>query len=388
MPIRLVLRNLLAHPVRGLLTLLSIAFAVFLLCVLQAVLRGLDATIGQASTNRLWVQSAVSLFVELPLSYQSKIEAVEGVEYASKWQWFGGVYRDPKNFFAQFAIDPDTFFPSYPELEILEGSYDDFLASRTGCLIGLDLADQYGWKLGDTIPLIGTIFPRQDGQPWEFQVKGIYRSKTTALDQKTLFFQFEYLREAVESGASGGPEGSGVYMVRVAPGRDPTPVMATIDGLFENGPQRVQTTTEAEFNRQFISMLGNVPVLLQSIGGAVLFAIFFAVLNTMLMAARERTRDVGIMKSLGFGDGAVAATLFAEAFTICVAGGLLGLLLAKGIERPFQSALGSQLPGFEISQQSVLFGMAIALGLGFLATLLPALALRRKGPVEALRAGA
>jgi putative ABC transport system permease protein len=144
-PVRLVLRSLLAHPVRSGLTFGSVAVAVFLLCVLRSGVAGLTKTVEAAATNRLWVQSAVSLFVDLPLSYQGKLESVPGVQWVCKWQWFGGVFRDESGFFAQFAVDPGTFLASYPEMEIVEGSYEAFERNRTGCLIGQELAAQYGW---------------------------------------------------------------------------------------------------------------------------------------------------------------------------------------------------------------------------------------------------
>lgn len=388
MPVHLVWRNLLAHPLRSFLTLASVAVAVFLLCVLRAAVGGLTATVERASTNRLWVQSAVSLFVDLPLGYQSKIAAVPGIERVCRWQWFGGVYLEPSNFFAQFGCDAATLLPSYPEMTIVGGSYEAFAANRTGCVIGKDLASQFGWSLGSKIPLEGTIFPKLDGSAWEFTVEAIYAVDTPSLDQKTLFFHFDYLRESLEQGAAAGPEGVGVYLVALADGAESTRVMADIDTLFENGPQRVQTTTEAEFQRQFVTMLGNVPRLLGVIGGAVLFAIFFAVLNTMLLAGRERTRDAGVMKALGFGDRTMLILLVLESVLVCGAGGLLGAGGAWLIEGALQRATAGYMPGLTISGQVVLLGLSLALGVGVLAGLLPGWRLSLLRPVVALRTDA
>ena len=385
MPLRLIQRNILAHPLRSLLTFGSVVVAVFLLCVLRATVAGLATSVEESAPNRLWVQSAVSLYVELPLSYESKIAAVDGVEMVTKYQWFGGEYRDEAGFFSQFGVDPDTFLKSYPELEIIDGSYEDFVRTRTGCIIGEDLAASYGWRIGDLVPIIGRIFPRLDGSAWEFTVNAIYRANTTALEPNTLFFHFDYLRESIESGEVPGELAVGVYLVVIAPGRDPTQVMADADALFENGPQRVQTTTEAEFNRQFISMLGNVPALLSSIGGAVLFAIFFAVLNTMLMAGRERIRDVGIMKALGYTDRAVFGTLLLESITLCGAGGLVGVVVALGAESPISGFLAGRVPGFGIDMPTIGMGLGIALGIGILSGTAPGLLASRLSPVRALR---
>ncbi|MCA8977421.1 MAG: ABC transporter permease [Planctomycetes bacterium] len=385
MPLRLLARNILGTPIRAILTLGSVTIAVFLLCILIAVSRGLDAAVAKASETRLWVQSAVSLFVDLPNSYESKIESTPGVAEAIRFTWFGGVFQDPSNFFAQFAVDPADWLASYPEIEFVEGSLADWQSTRTGCVIGEDLASRFGWNLGDRVPLIGTIFPRTDGANWQFDVKAIYHSKSVNIDQATMFFDFEYLRESQEAGAVGGPDGVGVFLIRLQPGADPDAVIAAIEQEYVNGPQAVRVTTEAEFQRQFITMLGSVPTLLASIGGGVLFAIFFAVLNTMLMAARERTRDIGILKALGFSNGAVGGLLIAESLLMCVTGGAIGLTLVKAAERPLWSMLSAQVPGFQISNEVLLTGVALAVGLGLTAGLAPAMRARSLRPVQALR---
>ena len=382
------MRNIQAHWIRSLLTLGSVTLAVTLLCVLVAIVTSLNATVAASSTNRLWVQSAVSLFVDLPLSYREKIAKVPGIDSVMRFQWFGGVYQDPSNFFAQFGVDPDLFLECYPEAEIVEGSYEDFAGIRNGCLIGQGLADKFGWAVGDTVPLIGTIFYRPDGTPWEFVVKGIYKRTKPSIDESTLFFDFQYLQESLEGGASEGPLGSGTYLLRIRDDREATRIMADVDALFENGPQVVQTTTEAEFSRQFISMLGNVPALLQGIGAAVLFALFFAVLNTMLMAGRARTRDIGVMKALGFGRGSVFASMITEALLLCGTGGLLGILIAKGLEGALVDGLGAQINGLEVTQETLAQGLVLALGVGFVTGLVPAWWASRLEPVIALRRGA
>ena len=386
MPWHLVWRNLRAHWVRSLLTFASVVLAVFLLCVLRGAVFGLTSAVQNAAINRLWVQSAVSLYVDLPLAYQSKIAAVAGVAEVSRFQWFGGEFRDRSDFPAQFGIDADKFLGTFPELTIAAGSYEAFQRNRTGCVMGQDMASELGFKVGDKIPLVGKIFPRSDGGVWDFTIEAIYASKVPTQDMRTLYFHYDYLQKSIEEGAARGAEGVGVYLVSVAPGAEPTQIMADVDALFANGPQRVQTTTEAEFNRMFVSMLGNVPGLLTVIGGAVLFAIAFAVLNTMLMAARERTRDVGIMKALGFRSGTVMGVLLAESLLLCGSAGLVGIGLALFVEREFQSFTARMIPGYEVGLPVIALGLGVAVGVGLLAGLLPGLQLRRLRPVVALRA--
>lgn len=386
MPWKLLFRNVLGHKLRTLLTIGAVAVAVFLICMLHAVTSGLTRTLSAAASNRLLVQSAVSLFVDLPLSYQQKMAALPGIEAICKWQWFGGRYEQDKGgFFAQFGIDPDTFLPSYPEISIVDGSYEAFAGKRTGCVVGRALAAQYGWQVGDTVPIAGTIFQRTDGRPWEFDVTAIYKSNSASIDEQTMYFQYDYLKESLETGGAAGPEGVGVYMLRLAPGTDPVSVQQAVDAMFENGPQRVNTTTEAEFNRQFVSMLGDVPSLLQMVGGAVLFAIFFAVLNTMIMAGRERTRDIGVLKALGFTSGTTAALLIGESLLVCGLGAGLGLLLGIGLEGGFQTATAAFLPGFGFDRATLLLGAGIALAVGLISGIVPGIRAARLTTVQALR---
>jgi putative ABC transport system permease protein len=332
------------------------------------------------------VQSAVSLFINLPDSYEAKIETVPGVAKAIRFQWFGGIYQDPSNFFGQFAVDAADWLESYPEVEIVDGSLQDWQATRTSCVIGQDLANRFGWRIGDKAPLLGSIFPMRDGSAWEFTVAGIYRSSASYVDQATMFFHFDYLYEVLEQGLTTGPRGVGVFLAQLQPTANPDAVIADIEGLFANGPQRVRATTEAEFTRQFVSMLGSVPTLLLSIGGGVLFAIFFAVLNTMLMAARERTRDIGILKALGFADGRIAAMLPVESLLICLVGGAIGVGLAVLAEQPLWSMMCQfGIPGVQMAGGVIAQGLLLAAAVGLLAGVLPALRARRMRPVIALR---
>ncbi|MBP8301659.1 MAG: ABC transporter permease [Planctomycetes bacterium] len=386
MPWKLLFRNVLGHPMRSVLTIGSVAVAVFLVCILHAVTAGLRSTVSAASADRLLVQSAVSLFVDLPLSYQQKMAGVPGIEAICKWQWFGGRYEQDKGgFFQQFGIDTDTFRTSYPEISLIDGSYEEFVKNRTACLIGTELAEKYDWRVGQTVPITGTIYQRTDGKAWEFLVAGIYESSSPSIDQQTLWFHFDYLHESLEAGGASGPEGVGVYMLRMAKGTDPISVQRTVDAMFENGPQRVNTTTEAEFNRQFVSMLGDVPSLLQMVGGAVLFAIFFAVLNTMIMAGRERTRDLGIMKAIGFTDRTTALLLVGESVLVCSLGAAVGILGGLLLEKPFQAAMSSFIPAFAFDKNTLLLGAAIALGTGLISGLVPGWRAARLTTVQALR---
>lgn len=388
MPWRLVLRNITKHWLRSTLTVGSLSLALFLLCLLRSLVVALDAGVRNAAVDRLIVQSSVSLFVYLPESYEAKIEQVDGVRTVCRWNWFGGYYQEPSNFFAQFGTDVADFLQAYPEVEVIEGSVEEFKQERQACLVGADTASRFGFKVGDNVPLIGALFPRTDKQPWNFKVAGIYRSKKTNVDNNTLFFHCEYLEKALESGEATGPQGVGIYVVQLQPGADRVAVAGAIDALFEGGPQRTQSNTEAEFQAQFVSMVGNVPLFVSSIGGGVMIAILLAALNTMLMAAREQTRDVGVLKALGFTDGTVFGMMLAQSFVLCSLGGALGIALAKATEPVLVYVLSSTFPGYGVTQETVLQAVVVTLGIGLFAGIAPAWRARNLQVITALRATA
>jgi len=381
---KLVRRLLLKHPIRSTLTVASLTVALFLLCFLRSVITTLEAGVEAADQKRLWVQSAVSLFVDFPVSYQAKIESVDGVRETCKWQWFGGYYQEPGNFFAQFAVDPPELFDMWPEMTMVAGTEEEFIARQNGCLIGEALATQFGWSVGDKVPIISAIFPKPDGGAWEFEVIGIYRPTRNTLDNRTFFFHWKYFENVMEQ-VWGIPPQVGVIVLEAEEGAQATEIMARVDTMFENGPQRVQTTTEAEFTRQFVSMVGNVPRLVGFIGIGVFLAILLGTVNTMLMAAREQTHDVGILKAVGFTDGSMFRLLLAQSLFLCGFGGGLGILLALITQPGISKAMGTFFPGYAVQMGTIGEAVAFTLAVGVLAGIVPALNASRLETVEALR---
>ncbi len=383
--LKLVWRNLLRRKFRTVLTVASLVVAFFLLCTLRTLVTTIQSGTDAASASRLIVQSAVSLFVDLPLSYQTKIQGVPGIERISKWQWFGGYYQEPRNRFAQFAVDPETTLAIYPEMEIIDGSREGFLSNRRGALIGDGLVEQYGWKIGDSVPILPELFPHPDGPgvAWEFEIAAVYRPTARNFDPNMMMFHWDYFEDTVKAERGDAP-GVGTYILSLKPGADPTTVMGSVDTLFENGPQRVQATSESEFQKQFVSMLGNVPFFVSTIGGGVLAAILLAVVNTMLMAGREQTRDIGILKALGFTDGDAVRLLALQSLLLCLVGGGLGLLLARVTEPGIASALGSMFPGYRVRPETFVFGAVVAVLIGLFAGVAPAWRAARLDTVNAL----
>jgi len=381
---KLVRRNLTKHKMRSALTIASLMVGVFLLCVLKSMVVALESGVAGAKRDRLVVQSAASLFIGLPLPYQQRIAEVPGVQKTCKWCWFGGYFREPKNFLGAFATDSDTIFDVYPEMEVIDGSIDDWRKDRSGCLIGDLLAQQFDWKVGQTIPIISANYLPPSGDAWQFTVRAIYKSESSAVDRRTFFFNWDYFQESFEKVMKRTPDTSTIVM-RTKPGADQNEIMRTVEGFYENGPQRVQCTTEAAFQAQFLTMMGNVPFLVTSIGSGVLVAIALACVNTMLMAFRDQTHDVGIMKALGFTDGGVSGFMLGQSMLLCIVGGGLGILLVKGLEPAFMAFLGSVFPGYAVTGRTLAVAALVTVAIGLVAGVVPAIAARRLRCVEALR---
>jgi len=394
----LVRRNMRAHWLRSGLTMLSLIVALFLLCFLISLVTSLDSAVSSAATNRIITQSAVSLFVDLPLDYQPKIQAVAGVDKVTKFQWFGAYYQKPENFIAEFAIDHDVFFDMYDsELNITAGPdgvtgpdarqavIDAVNADRRAVLVGEGLAKVHGWEIGDTVPLIGTVFRHPDGGAWEFNFVGTYLPKRSNMDDRTMFFRFDYLDETLGGTVEGVPLGVGTYSINLLDGYDPAQVIAAIDALYENGPQVTLTSTEAAFQAGFVSMMGNLPFFVATIGGAVVFAVIFSVINTMLLAARQRTHETGILKALGYRDSAVSRLMLGESLFVSLIGGGLGVLLALISAPGMRAAFGANLPNYNVEATTAMWGLLVSLGIGIIAGIAPAVLAARLHPTDALR---
>jgi putative ABC transport system permease protein len=389
------------HWVRSALTMAALTLAMFLLCFVISIVTTLDRAVNSEATQRLVVQSAVSLFVNLPLSYQEKITSIPGVEDVTVLQWFGGYFKEDEQPFAQFGMDHDRFLDMYAkDMRIAEGPggitgeaaleavQQALSADRRAAIIGPGLARENGWKVGDTVPLIAKIFTKGDGSAWEFDIVGIYEPLKSNFDARQMFFRFDYLRETLEAEGLVDDMGTGVYMVNLLPTADPGAVSHSIDALFENGPQRTKTSTEAVFQSFFIAMLGNVPVFMGAIGGAIVFAVLFSVVNTMLMAGRQRRAEAGILKALGFSNGVVARLLVYESLVLCVLGGGLGIGISAFLAEPVKWALGGALPGYTVEPSTLLLAGGVTVLVGLVAGIGPALGLGRLQPAQALRSEA
>lgn len=372
---RLVLANLFRNKSRSVLTTLSVAVAFYLFASLQSVVTALEAAAEVGSEARLVTGHASGITFPLPQAHVQRLGAVEGVRSVSTANWFGGVYIDTRNFFAQFAIDSESYLDMYPEMVIEEGQKEAYLAERTAALVGSGLMERFGWRLGQTVTLQGTIFTGD----WDFTIRAVYTPTDPSFGDEMFHFHYDYLYERTNRQVT-----PGWFILQLDDPESAAEISQQVDAIFENSTAPTKTETEKAFQAGFVTMWGNISLLVEVIGTAVFFAILFVAANTMMMATRERVGEVAVMKTLGFQNGTLFGIVLAEAITICLVGAVVGLALARlslGNARQIQSII----PGFTIDLGTLVLGMAIALMLGILTGLIPAVSAARLSVVEALR---
>jgi putative ABC transport system permease protein len=373
---RLVWANLRRKKVRTTLTIGSFAVALFLFGLLAAIRVGFRGGADAAGADRLDVINRVSLILPLPLSYRDRIIQVPGVANVTYASWFGGVYQDERNFFPQFAVDKDTWFDVYADYVVTPEGRDAFMKDRQACMVGRALAKRFGFKVGDRIPLRGTIW----GGDWEFNIVGVYDGDRPDADTTGMFFRADYLEENRQFG-----QGTvGWYVVKL---RDPgaaVQVTKAIDALFANSPFETLTQTEKAFAASFVNQMGNIELLILTIGAVVFFTLLLVTGNTMAIAVRERSGELAVLKTVGFSDPRVMRLILAEAVLIAGQGGLIGLALAK-IVIPALSRVLPMLGVLYVSPSTFAAGFGLALAVGAAAGLIPAIGAMRLKVVDALR---
>ncbi len=318
----------------------------------------------------------------LPLTYKDKIRAVDGVRDLSWANWFGGIYKEPKNFFAQFAVDGESYFRLYPEFVVPEAQMRDFLRDRKGCIVGRKLADTYGFKVGDTLTLKGTIYAGN----WDFVVRGIYDGAKKGTDQSQMFLHWAYLNEVVKAKMPGRANNVGVFIAEVTGADQVAAVSRAIDGEFVNSRAETLTETEKAFQLSFVAMTEAIVVAIRIVSYLVIFIIMAVMANTMAMTARERTAEYATLKALGFSPGFVAAMICGESLMLAGAGGLIGIGLTFPVATAFAAKMGTLFPVFNVSQATVLLQAGCALTVGVVAALLPMRRVARLAIVDGLRA--
>ena len=362
--LRLIRANLFRSKRRTILTMLSVAAALFLFVTLRSVLTTLEDAKEVGSETRMVTRSSISIVFALPEAYYQWLQAVPGVNSVSWASWFGGVYRDPKDFFATFAVDGETYLPMYPEIDMPEEQRQAFLAERTAAIVGSGLMEKFGWSLNQTIALRSTIY--SPGEEWPFTIRAVYEPTNPSFGDEMFFFHYDYLYEKSQYAQPGW------YIMQLSDPGAAASVAETIDEHYKNSRAATRTETERAFQTGFVTMYGNVGFLLNAIGMAVFFAILFVAANSMMMSARERTNEQAVLKMLGFSDGLLFFLVLTEAAIITVVGGLLGVVGAKLLFdlSGFQGA--GFLPGFEIKWSTAIVGLVIAVLLGLISGFIPA----------------
>ncbi len=379
----LVWSNLKRKKLRTAFTLLSILVAFILFGYLGAIEKAFSMGVDVSGANRLMTMHKMTFIQLLPISYEERIKAVPGVKQVAHFTWFGGIYKDPKNTkFGSMAVS-DTFFDVYPEYRLPDDQMKAWRADRAGAIIGRVTAERYGWKVGDKIPLQGTIFRKQGGSPsWEFNVSGIYSGAKKGTDESSMYFHYDYLNEASQGGDFGLV---GWYIVQIEKPEQAAQMSSRIDGLFANSPAETKTQTEKAMAQSFANQVGSIGTIITGVLSAVFFTILLVAGNTMAQSVRERTNELAVLKTLGFSHGQVLALVLAESCFLALLGGALGLGLAWVIITAGGDPSGGFLPLFYLPGGKLALGAALALLLGLATGLLPAVQAMRLRIVDALR---
>jgi putative ABC transport system permease protein len=367
--------------IRTIFTLLSVFIAFLLFGLLMTIRGAFSFGVDIAGIDRLVLIHKVSLIMPLPVSYKERLAATEGVSMVSHQTWFGGVYQDPANFFAQMVVEPEPFMKIYPEFKIPPDQVTAWLNDRQGAIVGVDLANRFGWKIGDRIPITGTIWQPKQGQTWEFNIVGIYDGDQ-GVDKTQFFFRYDYLDENRRQG-----EGLvGWYVVKIDDPSQAQQMGARFDSMFANSSAETKTTTEKGFVEGFAKQVGDIGAIMVAILAAVLFTMLLVAANTMAQSVRERTAEMGVLKTLGFSNAAVLTLVLSESVLIAVIGGSLGLGASWLIVQQGDPTNG-MLPIFVLPPRDVAIGAGMIVVLGLIAGALPAVNAMNLKITDALRRG-
>ena len=381
MLLKILFRNAFRHTSRSLLTICGMAVAILAFCLLQTVIDAWHGGVAASSSARLISRNAISLLSSLPLFYQERIRQVDNVILVSYGNWFGGYYQDPKNFFANFAIEPRSCLQLYPEFVMPDADKAAFLRDRRGAAVGRKLAERFGWKVGDEITLKGTIFPGD----WPMVLRVIYTGRDQTVDETQLFFHWDYLNETLKRTSPAQADQVGFYFIGV---RNLDRVAATteaIDAQFKNSTAETLTETEKAFQLSFVAMSEAILTAIRLIAVIVIIIISVVVTNTMAMSVRERLWEYAVSKTLGFVGSQITLLILGESLVITLLGGVLGIALTFPLADAFGQAVSTFFPRFNVAPRTLYQALAAAVGVGVVAALLPARQAVRVGIAAGLR---
>lgn len=381
----LIIRNVRRHRLRVVLTALGIATVILAFNLIVTTVRAWYAGVEVSVPNRLITRHAASLSIHLPLAYRDRIASIDGVTGVSYANWFGGVYRDAKGFFPQFAVDPASFLDLHQELVVTDDERTSFLGDRRGCLIGRRLADLYGWKVGDVIALKGTLYPGD----WEFVVRGIYRGADASADETWMLLRWDYMNERRQQFDPDRAGTVGWYVVRIADPGLAGMVSGRLDAEFANSAAETRTETEQAFQAGFVAMSGAIIDALKLLAMVLNSITLLVLANTLVMAVRERTREYAVMRALGFRSSHVIALVTGEALLIALFGSMLGIALTIPANRLYAALVSAKLGNFfqhmTLYPSTLILSASITLCIAVCASAVPIARLLRANVAEDFR---
>jgi len=366
--LRLTFRNLLRHKLRTGLTALGIVIAIVAFVLLRTVVDAWYAGAEATSANRLITRNAISLIFPLPIGYAGRIRQVDGVTGLSYSNWFGGVYIDERNFFPNFAVEPKTYLELYPELVLPEAEKAAFIKDRKGAIAGRKLAETYGWKIGDAIPLRGTIYAGN----WSFVLRGIYRGAEKKTDETLFLFHWDNLNETLKKTDLSRADRVGVYVVRIDRAERAAEISEAIDRLFENSLAETLTETEKAFQLGFVAMTEAILIAIKIVSFVVIGIIMAVMANTMAMSVRERRREYATLKAIGFGGRYLLGLIMGESLVLSVSSGILGILAAFPASNFLVTLFGTLFPAVDVSTQTIGLSLLASYLIGLTAAVFPA----------------
>ena len=379
--LKLIFKNVFRAKLRSSLTIIGLVIAIVAFGLLQTVVDAWFAGSNAASASRLVTRNAISLVFPMPIYYRERMRTVNGVKSVTLLNWFGGVYKEPKNFFPQFAIDHENFFDLYPEFIVPPDQLIAFKRDRQGAAVGRKLANEFGWKIGDTIPIRGTIF----SGTWTFTLRAIFDAKDDTTITRQMYFHWDYVNEWLKQKYPRRMEQIGTFVIEVDDPSRTADIAKAIDAEFKNSLAETLTETEKSFQLGFISQMEQIILTIRIVSFVVIFIIMAVVANTMAMTARERSTEYATLKALGFGPGFVAALIFGEALMLSLIGGVLGILLTFPLAKGVGIIAAAVFAVFTVSASTVLMQLASALVVGVVAALVPGWRSARVKIVDGLR---
>jgi putative ABC transport system permease protein len=366
--VKLIIRNSFRHKLRSVLTIVGIAIAVIAFGLLRTVVTAWYSGVESSSVDRLVTRDAVSFIFPLPYSYLGKISQIQDVEAVSYANWFGGTYIDKNNFFSRLAVNADNYFDVYPEFLLSKKELDDFKKERNSCVIGKDIANQYNLKIGDVMTLDGDIFPGK----WDFVVRGIYQPKYKSTDATQMLFHWDYLNERMKKESPGRANQIGWFIEKIQNPENASSVSNRIDALFKNSSAETKTETERAFQQGFIASSSAIITSMNVMSFVIVGIIMLVLANTMIMSARERTKEYAVFKALGFNAGHLTGLILGESLFISILGGGLGLLLTFPIVAGFEANIPKGFfPIFQIEPITLILAVSVIIIIGITAALFP-----------------